>query len=112
MLDYLITLHLFHNYPGLSPGLLTDLRSASVNNDCYALSAIKSGLHKQILHLSPDLHRHIAETIDKAGDLRLVETYGWESEATIPKVIYRGDGCLVLLFSLCLDMGDHDSLCL
>ena len=25
-----------HQYPGMSPGQLTDMRSASVNNDCYA----------------------------------------------------------------------------
>ncbi|KAG8390725.1 hypothetical protein BUALT_Bualt01G0113300 [Buddleja alternifolia] len=41
VLDYCITMHLHHKYPGLSPGLLTDLRSASVNNDCYAQSTIK-----------------------------------------------------------------------
>ncbi|XP_057788683.1 endoribonuclease Dicer homolog 2-like isoform X1 [Salvia miltiorrhiza] len=103
VLDYLITVHLYHNYPGLSPGLLTDLRSASVNNDCYALSAIKAGLHKQILHLSPDLHRHIAETMGK--DLQSVETYGWESEMTLPKVL--GDVIESLAGAIYVDSG-HD----
>ncbi|XP_047956209.1 endoribonuclease Dicer homolog 2 isoform X1 [Salvia hispanica] len=105
VLDYLITVHLYHNYPGLSPGLLTDLRSASVNNDCYALSAIKAGLHKQVLHLSPDLHRHVAETVDKAEDLRLVETFGWESEANLPKVL--GDIIESLAGAIYVDSG-HD----
>ncbi|KAK1272022.1 hypothetical protein QJS04_geneDACA021027 [Acorus gramineus] len=40
-LDYLMTVHLYNKYPGLSPGLLTDLRSASVNNSCYAHAAVK-----------------------------------------------------------------------
>ncbi|KAB1227316.1 hypothetical protein CJ030_MR1G000274 [Morella rubra] len=40
VLDYLMTTHFYHNYPGLSPGQLTDMRSASVNNECYALSAV------------------------------------------------------------------------
>ncbi|KAH6801616.1 dicer-like 2, partial [Perilla frutescens var. frutescens] len=79
VLDYLITVHLYHKYPGVSPELLTDLRSASVNNDCYALSAVKAGLHKNILHLLPDLHRHISD------ELQSVETFGWESETTLPK---------------------------
>lgn len=87
MLDYLITVHLYHKYPGLSPGMLTDLRSASVNNDCYALSAIKARLHKHILHVSPDLHRHIVQSIDMSEEqLRSLETFGWESDTTLPKV--------------------------
>lgn len=89
VLDYLITVHLYHRYPGLSPGLLTDLRSASVNNDCYGLSAIRAGLHKHVLHLSPDLHRHLSETIDKSMELQAVETFGWESETTLPKVVFQ-----------------------
>ncbi|GJS07430.1 endoribonuclease Dicer homolog 2 [Tanacetum coccineum] len=60
VLDYLITVHMYNKYPGMSPGMLTDLRSASVNNDCYAQSAVKVELHKHILHGSQDLHRHIA----------------------------------------------------
>ncbi|KAK6137785.1 hypothetical protein DH2020_028473 [Rehmannia glutinosa] len=87
VLDYLITVHLYLKYPGLSPGLLTDLRSASVNNDCYAHSAIKAELHQHILHLSPDLHRHIVETVSKFKEENSVATFGWESETTFPKVL-------------------------
>ncbi|KAH6801617.1 dicer-like 2 [Perilla frutescens var. frutescens] len=103
VLDYLITVHLYHKYPGVSPGLLTDLRSASVNNDCYALSAIRAGLHKNILHLSPDLHRHISETIHKSDELQSVETFGWESETTLPKVL--GDVIESLAGAIFVDSG-------
>ncbi|KEH20231.1 endoribonuclease dicer-like protein [Medicago truncatula] len=34
VLDYLITTHLYNEYPGMTPGQLTDMRSASVNNEC------------------------------------------------------------------------------
>ncbi|XP_071713455.1 endoribonuclease Dicer homolog 2-like [Rutidosis leptorrhynchoides] len=87
VLDYLITVHLYIKYPGMSPGLLTDLRSASVNNDCYAQSAVKVELHKHILHGSPDLHRHIINTVQNFDKLSLDSTFGWESRTTFPKVL-------------------------
>ena len=88
VLDYLITLHLYNKYPRISPGLLTDLRSASVNNNCYALSAVKAGLHKHILQSSQNLHRHINETVESFKELSLEYTFGWESEKSFPKVCY------------------------
>ncbi|GFP90070.1 endoribonuclease dicer homolog 2 [Phtheirospermum japonicum] len=103
VLDYLITVHLYLKYPGLSPGLLTDLRSASVNNDCYALSSIKAELHKHLLHLSPDLHRHIVETVSKFKELNLDTTFGWESESTYPKVL--GDIVESLAGAIFVDSG-------
>jgi len=86
VLDYLITTHLYNEYPGMSPGQLTDMRSASVNNDCYAMSAIKVQLHKHVLHASQELHKHIAATLDKFDEQSSSQTFGWESEASFPKV--------------------------
>jgi len=86
VLDYLITTHLYNQYPGMSPGQLTDMRSASVNNDCYAMSAIKVQLHKHVLHASQELHKHIAATLDKFDEQSASQTFGWESEASFPKV--------------------------
>ncbi|KAL3650103.1 hypothetical protein CASFOL_006506 [Castilleja foliolosa] len=103
VLDYLITVHLYLKYPGLSPGLLTDLRSASVNNDCYALSSIKAELHKHLLHLSPDLHRHIVETVSKFKELNSTATFGWESESAYPKVL--GDIVESLAGAIFVDSG-------
>ncbi|KAL8532956.1 hypothetical protein ACS0TY_009280 [Phlomoides rotata] len=81
VLDYLMTLHLYYKYDGLSPGLLTDLWSASVNNNCYAQSAIRAGLYKNILHLSPDLKRNIEEIV--LGDVM----------ESIAGAIYIDSGC-------------------
>lgn len=64
----------------------TDMRSASVNNDCYAMSAIKVQLHKHVLHASQELHKHIAATLDKFDEQSALQTFGWESKASFPKV--------------------------
>ncbi|KAF8378092.1 hypothetical protein HHK36_029428 [Tetracentron sinense] len=85
VLDYLITRYLYSRYPGISPGLLTDLRSASVNNDFYAQSSIKAGLHKHFLHASSELHKQITFIVTNFGQLSLGSTFGWESETAFPK---------------------------
>jgi endoribonuclease Dicer len=86
VLDYVITIYFFNKYPGISPGLLTDMRSASVNNDCYALSAVKAGLHKHILQFSQELQKDINNTIGNLKTLCMESTFGWESETSFPKV--------------------------
>ncbi|XP_048324502.2 endoribonuclease Dicer homolog 2 isoform X1 [Ziziphus jujuba] len=103
VLDYLITIHLYYKFPGLSPGLLTDMRSAQVNNDCYARCSVKAGLHKHILHLSRHLHKHIAETIDNFGKLSSESTFGWETETSFPKVL--GDVIESLAGAIFVDSG-------
>ncbi|KAG5240040.1 endoribonuclease Dicer [Salix suchowensis] len=103
VLDYLITVHMYKEYPGMSPGLLTDLRSASVNNDCYAQSAVKAGLHKYILHASHDLHKHIFATVKKFQESPLESTFGWESETAFPKVL--GDVIESLAGAILVDSG-------
>ncbi|XP_048137165.1 endoribonuclease Dicer homolog 2 isoform X2 [Rhodamnia argentea] len=87
VLDYLVTIYQYRKYPGLSPGMLTDLRSASVNNDCYAQSAIKFGLHQHILHASHALHKHIFNTVNNFDKLSAESTFGWESGTSFPKVL-------------------------
>ncbi|KAF3609888.1 hypothetical protein DY000_02051583 [Brassica cretica] len=90
VLDYLITKHLYGEYPNLSPGLLTDMRSASVNNECYAQVAVKSNLHKHVLHASHDLHKHISRTVGEFERLSSVQSsFGWESEIAFPKSFFR-----------------------
>ncbi|KAI3705990.1 hypothetical protein L1987_76242 [Smallanthus sonchifolius] len=109
VLDYLITVHLYNKYPGMSPGMLTDLRSASVNNDCYAQSAVKVELHKHILHGSQALHQHIVKTICDFDHLTLESTFGWESETSFPKVL--GDVIESLAGAILVDSGyDKDQV--
>ncbi|KAI3880460.1 hypothetical protein MKX03_031011 [Papaver bracteatum] len=87
VLDYLITVYMYDKYPGMSPGLLTDLRSASVNNDCYAHAAVKAGLHKHILHTSSKLHKQIGMFVCSYDQSSSESTFGWGSEGDLPKVL-------------------------
>ncbi|KAL9427016.1 hypothetical protein AB3S75_033741 [Citrus x aurantiifolia] len=103
VLDYLITVYLYNKYPTLSPGDLTDMRSASVNNDCYALSSVKHGLHKHILHASQELSKWINITVDSFERLSLESTFGWESETSFPKAL--GDIIESLAGAIFVDSG-------
>ncbi|KAK4265991.1 hypothetical protein QN277_026969 [Acacia crassicarpa] len=94
---------MYNKYPGLSPGLLTDLRSASVNNDCYARSAIEADLHKHILHASLELHRDIVVTTKDVEKLSSEPTFGWETRTYFPKVL--GDIIESLAGTIVVDSG-------
>lgn len=50
VLDLLITRHLFSEHPDLPPGVLTDLRSAAVNNKNFAHVSVKHHLHQYLRH--------------------------------------------------------------
>ncbi|RAL54476.1 hypothetical protein DM860_001604 [Cuscuta australis] len=106
VIDYVITVHLYNKYPGLTPGVLTDMRSCSVNNDCYALCAIKFGLQKQILHFSTDLQRHITNAVESVERLGVSSTFGWSSEISLPKVL--GDIIESLGAAILLDSGFNE----
>lgn len=56
VLDYLITRHLYEDPRQHSPGALTDLRSALVNNTIFASLAVRHGFHKYFRQLSPGLN--------------------------------------------------------
>nr|CAD1820291.1 unnamed protein product [Ananas comosus var. bracteatus] len=103
VLDHLSTVYLFYKYPGISPGLLTDLRSASVNNDCYAHAAVKAGLHKHIRHASSALHRQMTFYLENFGQPSSGSSYGWESGVALPKVL--GDVIESLAGAIYVDSG-------
>jgi hypothetical protein len=64
VLDHIFTDYFYKQYPECTPELLTDLRSASVNNNCYAHAAVKAGLHKHSLHSSSALHKRMTDYIE------------------------------------------------
>lgn len=59
VLDYLITRYLYEDSRCHSPGTLTDLRSALVNNTFFASLAVKYNFHKYLMMLSSELYRVI-----------------------------------------------------
>ncbi|CAI0401304.1 unnamed protein product [Linum tenue] len=67
VLDLLITRHLYENHKNLDPGELTDLRSASVNNESFAQACVKHNLHIHLRHCSTLLLSQITEYL-KSSD--------------------------------------------
>lgn len=77
VLDYLITRHLFEDSRQHSPGTLTDLRSALVNNTIFASLAVKYDFHKYFKSLCPGLAVVIDRFVKMQQDNnhRLTEEY-------------------------------------
>uniref|UniRef100_H2YYK2 ribonuclease III n=1 Tax=Ciona savignyi TaxID=51511 RepID=H2YYK2_CIOSA len=63
VLDFLITRHLFNDERQHSPGALTDLRSALVNNTIFASLAVHYDFHKYFKSISPELHRIVEDFV-------------------------------------------------
>ncbi|KAH7690356.1 endoribonuclease Dicer protein [Dioscorea alata] len=63
VLDLLITWYLFCNHTDIEPGELTDMRSASVNNDNFAFAAVRNNLHVHLQHGSGLLSKQITEYV-------------------------------------------------
>ncbi|XP_047049658.1 endoribonuclease Dicer homolog 3a-like [Lolium rigidum] len=61
VLDILITRHLFNSHENTDEGELTDLRSASVNNENFAQVAVKHKLHHFLQHSCRSLADQITE---------------------------------------------------
>uniref|UniRef100_A0A914HEZ6 Helicase ATP-binding domain-containing protein n=1 Tax=Globodera rostochiensis TaxID=31243 RepID=A0A914HEZ6_GLORO len=64
ILDYMITRFLFEHRKQYSPGVLTDLRSALVNNTIFASLAVKYNFHKHFIMLCPPLFQMIEKFVN------------------------------------------------
>ena len=77
ILDYVITRHLFEDVKKHSPGILTDLRSALVNNNIFAALAVKWEFHKYFKAISPQLfnviEKFVARQKEKHDEISLDE---------------------------------------
>ena len=65
VLDYLITRYLYEDPKNHSPGTLTDLRSALVNNTFFASLSVNYDFHKFIKMISPELFKVISDFVNK-----------------------------------------------
>ncbi|KAK1367977.1 endoribonuclease Dicer-like [Heracleum sosnowskyi] len=61
VLDILITVYLYQSHSDIDPGELTDLRSASVNNENFAQAAVRRKLHLHLKRCSGLLSNQITE---------------------------------------------------
>eukprot|EP00850_Spirogloea_muscicola_P002335 SM000009S23464 [mRNA] locus=s9:79580:90948:- [translate_table: standard] len=87
LLDYMITDKLFVLHANADPGMLTDLRSESVNNEHFAVIACKAPLelHKRLRHRSASLLRQITIFIQSLQTGDDIDQFGCEDMA--PKVL-------------------------
>lgn len=69
VLDLLITRHLFESHTDFDPGELTDLRSASVNNESFAKVAVRHDLHEHLGHCSGLLVEQIKDYVKFVTEL-------------------------------------------
>lgn len=69
VLDILVTCHLYETHKEVDPGLLTDMRSASVNNDNFALAAVRQNLHPHLQHDSLSLENQISAFVNLVSGL-------------------------------------------
>lgn len=60
LLDYLVTRMFYDNPKEYNPGALTDLKSATVNNETFAILAVKNRFHLFLKHASLE----VCSTID------------------------------------------------
>lgn len=84
ILDYLITRYLFEDPRRHSPGTLTDLRSALVNNTFFASLAVKYQFQKYLMYISDELFQVIDGFVRK---LR-----GHEEQITIGYTLLINEG--------------------
>ncbi|XP_042895189.1 endoribonuclease Dicer isoform X2 [Parasteatoda tepidariorum] len=75
VLDYLITRHLYEDPKKHSPGTLTDLRSALVNNTFFASLAVKYDFHKFFKSISPALFNVINKFVQLKENNARMEDY-------------------------------------
>ncbi|XP_018503569.2 endoribonuclease Dicer homolog 3a isoform X1 [Pyrus x bretschneideri] len=68
VLDLLITRHLYHSHTDIDPGELTDLRSASVNNESFAQVAVRHDLQQHLQHASMLLLSQITEYVKSLSE--------------------------------------------
>ncbi|CAD5118475.1 DgyrCDS7177 [Dimorphilus gyrociliatus] len=98
VLDYVITRHLFEDRRKHSPGVLTDLRSALVNNNMFAWLAVAWNYHKFFRAISPQLfevinkfvawHRSHSDQVLLDDNLGLETDEGHEAQdIEIPKAL-------------------------
>ena len=68
VLDFLVTQHLYFRHAKLTPGELTDIRQALVNNNIFATIALKYKYNKYLKQMSPMWFKTIKDFITKVED--------------------------------------------
>ncbi|KAF5196679.1 Endoribonuclease dicer-like protein, partial [Thalictrum thalictroides] len=102
VLDLLITWHLFESHKDIDPGVLTDLRSALVNNENFAQVALKYNLHQHLIHSSGLLSEQIQEYVKFVSDAHDFSSF---QKVKCPKAL--GDLVESLAGAILIDTGQN-----
>uniref|UniRef100_A0A182MYJ8 ribonuclease III n=1 Tax=Anopheles dirus TaxID=7168 RepID=A0A182MYJ8_9DIPT len=120
VLDFLISMYIYERNPTMTPGQLTDLRSALVNNVNLACVLVRTELHRYILSQSPMLTDAIGKFVqvqnrkhNQIGEwVRLLTEESDTAMAEyveVPKVL--GDVFEALIGAIYLDSGYDLNVC-
>jgi Ribonuclease III domain len=73
--DFLITCYIYEQCGNLSPGAMTDLRSALVNNVVFGSLTVRFGLHSHLLQNSPSLFQLVDTFVEyqQSNDFAITE---------------------------------------
>ncbi|KAL3680222.1 hypothetical protein R1sor_023178 [Riccia sorocarpa] len=95
VLDFLITRHIYECFPDLPPGHLSDLRTATNNNEAYARVAVRNNFQSYVLHDSPFLEERLRKFVSLMDAISQGREpfYGWDwkqfPEAHVEYVNFR-----------------------
>ncbi|KAF9910440.1 Dicer-like protein 1 [Linnemannia zychae] len=70
ILDMLVADYWVRRYPVSGPGVLHDIKSASINNQILGVLCIQLGLHRNILHFSSSLQADILRATQQVQDAK------------------------------------------
>ncbi|KAK4283890.1 hypothetical protein QN277_000793 [Acacia crassicarpa] len=104
VLDLLITWHLYQSHTDIDPGELTDLRSASVNNENFAQAAVRQNLQQYLLHSSDLLLGQINDYVRALSELNSTESLpGLKGPKVLGDLIESIAGAILIDSKLNLD---------
>ncbi|KAK7363560.1 hypothetical protein VNO77_05706 [Canavalia gladiata] len=103
VLDLLITWHLYMSHTDIDPGVLTDLRSASVNNDNFAQLAVRRNLHLHLLHGSGLLLSQISEFVKVISESDPRSLPGFRAPKVLGDLVESIAGAILIDTKLNLD---------
>ncbi|XP_038975924.1 endoribonuclease Dicer homolog 3b-like [Phoenix dactylifera] len=109
VLDLLITWHLFINYRDIDPGELTDLRSASVNNEYFSQAAVRHNFQQYLQHGSGILLGQITDYVkyisENQGSEDMLPSAGvHKSPKVLGDIVESIAGAILIDTELNLDM--------
>ncbi|XAR57556.1 Ribonuclease III [Bertholletia excelsa] len=105
VLDILITWHLYKSHKEIDPGELTDLRSASVNNEKFAQASVKHNLHQHLQHCSGFLLSQITGYVNSVSgsDISVKSLQGVKGPKALGDMVESVAGAILIDSKLNLD---------